>query len=97
MPTYVTLMKFTDQGIKGVKGTVDRTRQNRAAIEKAGGRMSSIYWTQGEYDLVAITDWPDEETATAFLIQLGMSGNVRSETLRAFDESAMQRILAKVP
>ncbi|HEY5618499.1 MAG TPA: GYD domain-containing protein [Vicinamibacterales bacterium] len=97
MPTYVSLFKFTDQGMKNVKGTVDRTKQSRAAIEKAGGRMAAIYWTQGQYDLVAISEWPDEEAAMAFILQLGMAGNVRMETLRAFDEAAMQRILAKVP
>jgi uncharacterized protein with GYD domain len=96
MPTYVSLFKFTDQGIKNVKGTLDRVQQARSAMEKAGGRMTAIYWTQGQYDLVAITDWPDEEAATAFLLQLGMAGNVRTETLRAFDEATMQRILAKV-
>ena len=97
MPTYVSLFKFTDQGMKNVKGTVERTRQSRAAIEKAGGRMAAIYWTQGQYDLVAVSEWPDEEAAMAFILQLGMAGNVRVETLKAFDETAMQRILAKVP
>lgn len=96
MSTYVSLFKFTDQGIKNVKGTLDRAQQARAAMEKAGGRMTAIYWTQGRYDLVAISEWPDEEAATAFLLQLGMAGNVRTETLRAFDEPTMQRVLAKV-
>jgi uncharacterized protein with GYD domain len=97
MLTYVSLFKFTDQGIKNVKGTLDRTQQNRAAIEKAGGCMTAIYWTQGQYDLVAITEWPDEETAMAFILPLGIAGNVRMETLRAFDEAAMRRVLTKVP
>ena len=97
MLSYVSLFKFTDQGIKNIKGTVERTEQARAAIEKAGGRMPAIYWTQGQYDLVAVTDWPDEDAAMAFILQLGMAGNVRVETLRAFDAAAMQRILAKVP
>jgi uncharacterized protein with GYD domain len=97
MPTYVSLFKLTDQGIKNVKGTLDRAQQSRAAIEKAGGRMTAVYWTQGQYDLVAITEWPDEEAAMAFTLQLGMAGNVRIETLKAFDEAAMKRILAKVP
>ena len=58
--------------------------------------MTAVYWTQGQYDLVAITDWPDEETATAFTFQVCMAGNVRMETLRAFDEAAMQCIVAKI-
>ncbi len=96
MATYVTLMKFTEQGIKNVKGTVERTEENRRLYEAAGGKLLSVYWTQGAYDLVAITEWPDEEVAMAFLLRLCMGGNVSTETLRAFDESEMHRIVAKL-
>jgi uncharacterized protein with GYD domain len=93
---YVTLMKFTDQGSKNVKGTVERTQQNRKLMEAAGGKMHSVFWTQGAYDLVALVEWQDEDAAMAFLLQLGMGGNVTTETLRAYDETEMQRILAKL-
>ena len=96
MPTYVTLMKWTEQGVKDVKATVDRSEQARQAIEQLGGRMTSIYWTQGSYDIVATVELPDEETATAFLLSLGKLGNLRSETLRAFSAEEMRRILQKV-
>ncbi|HWP29173.1 MAG TPA: GYD domain-containing protein [Chloroflexota bacterium] len=96
MPTYVTLMKWTEQGIKDVNTTVDRAERARQAIEQAGGRMASIYWTQGAYDIVAIADFPDEETAMAWLLSLGKLGNVRTETLRAFSADEMRRILGKV-
>lgn len=93
---YVTLMKFTEQGSKNVKGSVERTQQNRKLMEAAGGKLESTYWALGAYDLVAVTDWPDEESAMAFLLQLGAAGNVTTETLRAFDEAEMQRILSKL-
>jgi uncharacterized protein with GYD domain len=96
MPTYVTMLKWTELGIKDVKATVDRSEQARQAIEQMGGRLSTIYWTQGAYDIVAVTDFPDEETATAFFLSLGKLGNLRSETLRAFSAEAMRRILEKV-
>ncbi len=96
MPTYVTLMKWTEQGIKDVKATVDRSEQARQAIEQMGGRLSTIYWTQGSYDIVAVADFPDEETAAAFMLSIGRLGNVRSQTLRAFSAEEMQRILEKV-
>jgi uncharacterized protein with GYD domain len=96
MPTYVSLLKWTEQGIKDAKATVDRAEQARQAIEQMGGKMTSVLWTQGMYDLVAITEFPDEETATAFLITLGKLGNLRSETLRAFSADEMRRILDKV-
>lgn len=97
MPTYVTLLKWTEQGIKGVKETVTRADQARQAIEQQGGRLLATYWTQGAYDLVAIADFPDEETAMTFLLGLGMQGHVRSETLRAFSAEEMQRFIAKLP
>ncbi len=96
MPTYVALMKWTEQGAKDVKATVDRTEEARRAIEQAGGHMSAVYWTQGAYDLVGIADWPDEESATAFMLSLSELGNVRTETLRAFSAEEMRRILEKV-
>jgi uncharacterized protein with GYD domain len=96
MPTYVALLKWTEQGIKDVKNTVDRADEARGVIEQTGGRLSAMYWTQGAYDLVGIVDWPDEESAMAFLLNLAKLGNLRSETLRAFSADEMRRILEKV-
>jgi uncharacterized protein with GYD domain len=97
MPTYVTLLKWTDQGIKNVKETVARTEANRQAAEQAGGRLIAYYWTQGSYDVIAISEWPDEESAAAMLLQVGMAGYSRTETLRAFTAEEMQRIFQKMP
>ena len=96
MPTYVSLIKWTEQGIKDVKTTVDRGEQSRQAIEAAGGKLTGVWWTQGSYDLVAVGEWPDEDSAMAFLLRLGMAGNARTETLRAFSADDMRRILAKL-
>jgi uncharacterized protein with GYD domain len=96
MPTYVTLMNWTEQGVKDANATVDRSEQARQAIEQLGGQMSAIYWTLGAYDLVAIVTFPDEETATAFLLSTAKLGNLRTQTLRAFSAEEMRRILDKV-
>ena len=61
MPTYVTLFSWTDQGLKTVKDSVDRTEQARQAVEAQGGRVLSLYWTQGAYDFIATIDFPDED------------------------------------
>jgi len=97
MPTYVALYQWTDQGVKNVKDTVTRVQQAKAAFERAGAKNVTILWTQGAYDLVGIAEWPNEEAAQVAALALGMSGNVRSETLRAFSAEEMQRILAKIP
>ncbi len=96
MPTYVTLFKWTDQGIKAVKETVTRVEQASSVAEKMGGRIVSVFWTQGVYDVVTVSEWTDDDAAQAFLLQLGSVGNVRSESLRAFDRNDMQRILGKM-
>jgi uncharacterized protein with GYD domain len=97
MPTYVSLIKWTEQGLKNAKDTVKRAEEVRRRVEQQGGRFHGIYWTQGTYDLVSIIEFPDEETGMAFLLGVGMQGNVRTETLRAFSAEEMQRILQKVP
>jgi uncharacterized protein with GYD domain len=96
MPTYVSLVKWTDQGIRTAKATVDRAEQNRQAIEAASGRVTGVWWTQGAYDVVVVSEWPDEDSAMAFLLRVGMAGDIRTETLRAFSAEDMRRILAKL-
>jgi uncharacterized protein with GYD domain len=97
MPTYIGLYTWTDQGIRHVKDTVTRVEEARAAFEKGGAHVIAVYWTQGRYDLISIAEFPDEETASASAIALGMAGNVHTETLRAFTAEEMQRILQKLP
>jgi len=97
MPIYVGLIRWTDQGIKSAKDAATRWEQGRAAIEKAGGRVIGLWWTQGSYDAVSVTEWPDDETASVFSLSYAMSGNVRTETLRAYTTDEMQRILQRLP
>lgn len=96
MPTYVTLMTFSDQGIRNAQETVQRAHQFRADLERRGGRFVSEYWTQGRYDIVETFEAPDDQTAMAALLTLCGRGNVRTETLRAFSESEMESIIQKL-
>jgi uncharacterized protein with GYD domain len=97
MPTYVALFKWTEQGVRTVKETVARTEQNRSAIEKAGGRLVGVWWTQGAYDVVAVTEFPDDETASAVMLSINIAGSVRTETMRAYTVEEMQGVLQKLP
>ncbi len=97
MPTYITLVKWTDQGIKNVKGTADRTDQVQNLAQQFGGQLTTVYWTQGAYDLIGIFEFPDEESFTACALAVGASGNVRTESLRAYSREEIQRILQKLP
>ena len=96
MPRYVILSNWTDQGVKAAKDTVKRARAAGAAIEKLGGKLVDCFWTLGQYDLMLIVEAPDEQAVTAFGLQTGMLGNIRSCTLRAFDEKEMEGILKKL-
>lgn len=93
MPTYVVLYRFSDQGLKNIKGTVKRARDVRAENEKRGFKVLGMYWTQGRYDLVAVMDAPSEEAMLAGLFNIAEAGNVHSETLRAYSDAEMEKAL----
>jgi uncharacterized protein with GYD domain len=96
MPTYVTLLNWTEQGIKNFKDSTKRGKEAEEAMGKLGVRFKSILWTVGPYDLVAIVEADDEEGATAALLALGAQGNVRTTTMRAYDADEMDRIISKL-
>lgn len=96
MPTFVSLIHWTEQGAKNAKQTVERARQTEQLAEQLGGKVTTIFWTLGAYDVVLVAEAPDDETMTAIAVALGALGNVRTETLRAFSADEFQRILEKV-
>ncbi len=96
MATYVVLCGFTDQGIRGVKDTTKRADTVTELARKMGITVKNIYWTLGSYDVVSIFDAPDDATVTAFGLAIGQAGNVRTQTLRAFDRDEMNGILKKI-
>jgi len=97
MPTYVLLMKLTDQGIKDIKNAPSRIEEAIKGWEAMGGKTLSFYSTMGEYDYVAIGEAPNDETAVAFLLKLGSAGSVRTTTLKAFPKEVFAGIVAKLP
>lgn len=96
MPTYISLCRFTDQGIRTIKDTTKRAAAVQEAAQKFGAAMSHLYWTLGHYDLVTIVDAEDEQAATAFMLSIASAGNVRVQTLRAFNRDEMGRILDRM-
>jgi uncharacterized protein with GYD domain len=96
MGTYIALMNFTDQGIRNVKDSTKRADAVKEAAKKFGASMPQIYWTLGQYDLVAVIEAPNDESATAFSLAIGSAGNVRGQTLKAFSRDEMNGILGKL-
>ena len=96
MATYITLANFTDQGIKGVKDTTKRAAAVQEVAKRFGASMPQIYWTMGAYDLIAMVEAPDDLSASAFSLAIGMAGNIRGQTLRAFNKDEMNAILTQL-
>jgi uncharacterized protein with GYD domain len=97
MPTYITLMNMTEQGIKDVKNAPERTARSIKQLEEMGGKLIAIYMCMGEYDYVGIAEAPNDEVAMGFLMALGAGGNVRTKTLRAFSPEEMAKLIGQLP
>jgi uncharacterized protein with GYD domain len=95
MPTFISLVSFTDQGIRAVKDSPDRFNAFKAMAEKMGVTVKGIYYTIGTCDMVTIVDGP-EDAVTAVLLKVGSLGNVRSQTMRAFSIDEMRNMLGKI-
>lgn len=96
MATYIALTCFTDQGIRNVQDTTKRAEAVRKAAKKFGVTMKEIYWTLGSYDMVVVFEAKDDAAMTALSLGIAKSGNVRTQTMRAFSRDEMAGILAKL-
>jgi uncharacterized protein with GYD domain len=96
MAMYVSLLQFTEQGVRSVKDTIKRAAAATAEAEKMGVKVTHSFWTMGAYDVVLLLEAPNDETVSAFSLKIGALGNVKSQTMRAFSRKEMEGILAKV-
>jgi uncharacterized protein with GYD domain len=97
MATYIVLGQFTDQGIRTVKNSSQRASQVAEMAKGMGCEMKEVFWTLGQYDIVAVVDAPDDQSFTAFGLALCSAGNVRTQSLRAFTKSELGSIMSKMP
>ena len=93
MATYISLLNFTDQGIRNIKESPDRYTAFKSMAEKMGVSVKGIYYTVGQYDMVVVTEGTDE-AVTAALLKSGSLGNVRSQSLRGFSVDEMKKIIS---
>ena len=96
MASFISLISYTDQGIRNIKESPKRADAFKAMAKKLGVTVKEIYWTLGHYDLVVVLEG-DDEAVTSALLKVGSLGNVRSETLRAFSAAEVGRILGNIP
>jgi uncharacterized protein with GYD domain len=97
MPGYITLIKFTKQGLDKIREAPERAKQAKAIADKLGIKNVGIWVTMGEYDVVAINDAPDDQTMAAYMLGWASGGTSTTQTLRAFSEDEFAQIVAKLP
>jgi uncharacterized protein with GYD domain len=97
MPTYISLYKWTEQGVKNVKGAPQRIQAAIKAAEGMGGKVRGIYVVMGEYDVVAVGEFPNDEAAATYNLALSSLGNVRTTSLRAFTSEEFSEMVKKLP
>lgn len=95
MPTYISLITFTDLGVEKFRDTRKRAKAFEATAKSLNAEVRRVYWTLGAYDGVLIVDAPDDEAATALMLMLASEGFVRPETMRAFEADEIESILAR--
>lgn len=95
MASYVALINWTDQGVKGFKESVDRYETAQTQLSSMGVRFTDVYWTLGAHDIVGIVEAPDDETLAAALLAVAGQGNIRTTTMRAFSLDQMRGVIRK--
>lgn len=97
MPTYITLINFTEKGIQSIK---DFQKNQAEAVKKAegiGGKVTNLYMIMGEYDAMAVSECSGDEEAVAGAIAAAMDGNIRTKTMRAFSPEEFAKIVGMLP
>jgi uncharacterized protein with GYD domain len=97
MPTYISLIQYTQKGIEKIKESPARLDHARKGYEAAGGKIKDFFLVMGEYDIVIVADLPNDEAVARLSLTLGSSGNVRTRTMRAFNEAEYRMIVQSLP
>jgi uncharacterized protein with GYD domain len=97
MPTFITFINWTDQGIRNIKEAPHRAEAAKALLRDMGGEVKEMYLTSGDNDAMLIAEVPDGDTMAKFALAVASQGNVRTRTIRGWTESEFQKIVADLP
>ena len=97
MATYITLLRYTQQGMKNIKQGPARLDAAKQAFKAAGAEIKNFYLTMGQYDAVVVSEAPEDETTAKIALAIGFLGNVQTQTFRAFQESEYRKIISALP
>ena len=96
MPTYVTLIHYTDQGIRTIKESPARLDAAKKGFAAAGGELKQFYLAMGRYDALIVGEMPDDEAAARMALAFGALGNIRTETMRVFNEAEYRKLVGSL-
>ncbi len=97
MPTYVTLIKYTQKGVENMKESPTRLDAAKELFKSMGGELKAFYLAMGRYDSVVLAEGPDDETATKLAMTIASAGAIRTETFRVFTEGEYRKIVSELP
>lgn len=97
MPTYISLISYTEQGLRNIKDAPKRKDAARRMLKEMGGDLKEVYLTLGQYDIVAIAEAPSDEVMAEYQLRIGALGFVRTTTLKAFPDAEFKKIIAALP
>ncbi len=97
MATYISLIKYTQQGIENIKEGPNRLDAAKQAFKAMGAEIKEYYLVTGQYDAVVITEAPNDETVAKLALSIGSKGSIRTETFRAFSEDEYRKVIASLP
>ena len=97
MPTYISLLRYTDQGARNIKDAPKRLDEAKKAFKSVGGELKQWYLVMGRYDAVVVSEFPDDETARKMDLMIASLGAIRTEGFRAFTEDEYRKIIAALP
>jgi uncharacterized protein with GYD domain len=97
MPTYITLARWTQNGLENVKEAPSRLDKAKELYKSMGAEIKEMYLVMGEYDMVVVSEVPDDQTMAKLLLSIGSQGSSRGETFRAFREDEYRKIIAALP
>ena len=97
MPTYMTLIRYTQQGIQSIKDSPIRLDTAKALFKSLDAEIKSFYLAMGRNDVIVVSEAPDDETVTKLVLTIGSAGAVRTETLRVFTEEEYRKLISELP
>ena len=97
MNTYITMIKYSEEGVKNLKGLPERLEGVKAAISAAGGKFKDYYLTLGQYDAIVITEGPSDVTVAKIVLNSALNAHFSSQTFRAFTMEETREIVSALP